>query len=495
MLPCKNTSASWKRAKGGFILLALIAAFSVPSFSALAATDETSQQISATMAGISQPAQASQPELAVVSSAASWGTFSDYTLRILNVTSQISNTGINDAVNVQLLGSTTTANVALTSSLPLTLGDIRAGDTVSVVLKYQIPDGVSIFRRTIRASAYDDFGNYYTYPASTNSQSLGNKTGVSVGDNLASLSDAELENALTGMDNLGVKWIRFDMAWDLVQRNDANHYDWSRYDRMIAAANRHGLNMLPILAYTPTWARQQACAADFQCAPADPNKFAAFAHEAAIRYAPLGIKTWEIWNEPNINAFWLPSPNATAYTDLLKASYTAIKNADPQAKVISGGLSPAENTPGHIAPRDFLTAMYLSGAKNYLDAVGYHPYSFPALPGSIFSWSGWSQMSDLNPSMRSIMIANGDGDKQIWATEYGVPSGGQSDVNETLQALSYRDAINQMSNMPWMGALFIHTYKDFSNNPSSIESYFGMVAYNGALKPSYYELKNDLAVQ
>ena len=134
------------------------------------------------------------------------------------------------------------------------------------------------------------------------------------------------------------------MAWDLVQPNDATHLTGPRYDRIVTAANNHNMKLLPILAYTPGWARQQACSANFQCAPADPGKFAAFANAAARRYAPLGIKSWEIWNEPNINAFWLPAPNAAAYAQLLRASYTSIKQADPQSTVISGGLSPAGNT-------------------------------------------------------------------------------------------------------------------------------------------------------
>ena len=142
-----------------------------------------------------------------------------------------------------------------------------------------------------------------------------------------------------------------------------------------------------------------------------------------------------------------------------------IKQADPQATVISGGLSPAENLGGRIAPLDYLASMYQSGARDYFDALGYHPFSYPALPSEVLAWSNWSQMSDLSPSVRNIMIDNGDGDKQVWATEYGVPTDGLDNVSETLQALAYRDVFQQMNNKPWLATLFFHTYRDYPNDP------------------------------
>ena len=136
--------------------------------------------------------------------------------------------------------------------------------------------------------------------------------------------------------------------------------------------------------------------------------------------------------------------------------------------------------------------MYQSGARDYFDAVGYHPYSFPRLTEQhpVLEWL----VADGGPesSIRSIVIDNGDSNKQIWGTEVGTPTSGQSGVNETLQALAYRDSIEQMNNKPWLATLFFHTYRDYSSDPNTIESFFGLIRYDGTRKPAYYELQGLL---
>ena len=313
------------------------------------------------------------------------------------------------------------------------------------------------------------------------------------------MSGKELDDTLADIESLHVGWLRFDLSWDEVQPSGPDHSDWSNYDRIVAAANRHHIQVLPILTYTPKWARLPACANfrdvnAFKCAPANPAQFARFAAAAAEHFRPLGVTHWEIWTEPNIVYFWRPAPDVRAYTELLKQSYTSIKAVDPDSVVISGGLSPVENLKTTVDPVEYLKGMYANGAKNYMDAVGYHPYSYPALPSNVLSWNSWSQMADRNPSIRSVMVDNGDGDKQIWATEFGVPtSGPRSYASEDLQTYSFADAIQQMKGKPWLATLFFHTYKDVGNDPGTIEDFFGVVRYDGSKKPAYYKLKELLA--
>ena len=72
---------------------------------------------------------------------------------------------------------------------------------------------------------------------------------------------------------------------------------------------------------------------------------------------------------------------------------------DPSAIVLSGGLAPAPDDGTNINAITFLQAMYANGAQGYFDVLGYHPYSYPALPNTYESWSGWSQMSH-QPELR-----------------------------------------------------------------------------------------------
>jgi hypothetical protein len=54
-----------------------------------------------------------------------------------------------------------------------------------------------------------------------------------------------------------------------------------------------------IIDYTPAWARASGAAGNQFGEPASASAFATFAGEVAARYAPMGVSTYEIWNEPN----------------------------------------------------------------------------------------------------------------------------------------------------------------------------------------------------
>lgn len=444
----------------------------------------------------SAPAQAtegSQPDLRIQSTESYWASYTDYQLKRLGVSVNLRNAGASKAFAVQVTGLTASSGVVVNTALPANVGDIDAGQTVSLQLQYSLPPSVTSFRSYLAASANDAYGNSYSYPAPAPDN--GKKIGFSVGDNFASLSDQELENAFADIAGLGVGWLRFDMAWSAAQPNSADSYSWSRFDRIVSAANRYNIKLLPILTYTPRWARRQECIDTFKCAPADPAAFATYAAAAAARYSSMGIHTWEIWNEPNLGLFWKPSPDAAAYTDLLERSYTSIKAVDSQATVIGAGLSdPAGSSGGNIDPRVFLNTMYQNGAKDYMDAVGYHPYSFPNLPSTTLDWSGWSIMGDVSYSIRSVMTSNGDGNKQIWATEFGCPTDGPTwRGDETVQAQIVRDGIQQMDAKPWLASLFLYSYKDLGTDPDTMENFFGLIRFDGSRKPAYFELQDVLA--
>lgn len=93
--------------------------------------------------------------------------------------------------------------------------------------------------------------------------------------------------------------------------------------------------------------------------------------------AAAGADAIEIWNEPNISREW-PSGqiDPVAYTELLRVSYNAIKQANPNTIVISGAPAPtgAEGAfPGDVMNDDrFVRGMAAAGAANYMDCVGVH---------------------------------------------------------------------------------------------------------------------------
>ena len=109
-------------------------------------------------------------------------------------------------------------------------------------------------------------------------------------------------------------------------------------DRVVDAINRAGLGIVARMDNQPEWARADGI---FPASgpPDDLEDWTDFLEDFVERYKGK-IQAYEIWNEPNLTREWGGPPNAVAYVDLLRASYQTIKKFDPQALVISAGLSP-----------------------------------------------------------------------------------------------------------------------------------------------------------
>src|SRR5579885_1826822 len=151
-------------------------------------------------------------------------------------------------------------------------------------------------------------------------------------------SSTQVDSALADAKNAGAHWIRMNAQWSDIQANGPSSWDWTGTDKVVNSANSHGLKVLATLTYSPKWAipsQYQSLTSKGQWelyAPANVNDFANFARTTAQHYAPKGVHYYEIWNEANC-AFWKPNPDPAYYTSLLKAAYTAIKQADSSAVV------------------------------------------------------------------------------------------------------------------------------------------------------------------
>ncbi len=332
------------------------------------------------------------------------------------------------------------------------------------------------------------------------------RLGISYGDRLVGMAPGELRATLDDARALGVGWIRLDLAWPDIQPNSAGEFDWSAFDKTVAEARSRDLQLLAILAYTPAWARPADCTTE-KCVPADPHAFASFAAAAARRYAGKGVHTWEIWNEPNISRFWQPAPDPVAYTRLLGLTAHAIRQADPSAFVISGGLAPAAASQG-VPQLEFLDQICALGANRLVDAIGYHPYSYPALASSPVSWSAWSQIAGTSTSFATILARHGTPAAKIWATEYGAPTSGLAvgtpipsspgspeidHVDDQRQALMAGDAVRTADRTQMIAAFFWFTDRDAGTSTDSAESFFGLRRADGSPKPAYYSFRDAVA--
>jgi hypothetical protein len=333
----------------------------------------------------------------------------------------------------------------------------------------------------------------------------GHQFGFSAGD-LVDLSPAELDARLADFATLGMTWVRVDIPWSVVQAAGPTSYDWAMYDRVVDAINARKLKTLLIIDYTPTWAGAPGCQGSEYCAPADPNQFAQYAGAVVRRYLPKGVNHWEVWNEPNHIGFWDPAPDPVAYMRLLKATVASIRKESPNAYIISGGLSPAYTEGGDIAPAQFMTSLYQNGFKDTVNAVAFHPYTFPATPSWHEDWNGWIQMQQV----RNVMVANGEAAKPVWLTEYGAPTGGPGaiasaqnpnfaaipdHVTEDFQASLAQQAVQTYRTHTWVGPMFWYGYRDKGTAPDTNENFFGLIRPDNSKKAAYTTLQKAIKGQ
>jgi hypothetical protein len=326
-------------------------------------------------------------------------------------------------------------------------------------------------------------------PVPTGPLPLTSRKGIN-GNELYGLSGEGLSSTIARYQTLGVKWVRFDFDWSVIQPTSSTQYVFERFDAVVLALRAADINILGIITYAPAWANGGQPSKFYP--PTSALDYATFAGALAKRYGPMGVHAWEIWNEPNLGQFWMPGANPAAYTALLKAAYPGIRAADPTATVITGGLAQPGNSATTMRALDFLTQIYRNGGSGFFDAVGNHPYDSPALPGVGYNWQ---QMYATSPSFLSVMTANGDGNKRIWMTEIGGPTSGNSEwgtvVSESVQADMLAAAYAQAASASWAGPVFWYNSQDFCtySPQSSAECFYGVYRYDGSAKPSMIRMQ------
>lgn len=239
--------------------------------------------------------------------------------------------------------------------------------------------------------------------------------GVYSGDALETRGSARAAT-LRSQRQTGFGIVRLPLDWATIQP-DPDRWSWATHDEFVLDAARAGMRVLPVLVQTPGWARSpdRSNAAGIW-PPQFPDYIVDFAGEAVRRYGTGGtlwranpdvpempVRSWQIWNEPNLRPWWPSGPDPEQYVALLRSAAIGIRSVDPAAEVVSAGLPLNDVWP----PERFLARMYELGAGPWMDTVASHPYALdPA--GTL------GRVEDIV----RVVVANGDRHR-VWATEFG----------------------------------------------------------------------------
>lgn len=308
---------------------------------------------------------------------------------------------------------------------------------------------------------------------------LAAETGISVpGTRLLWESPEQLAVDLDRIKASGVSYVRIDIPWTQIEGTQGRP-DWTNVDRVVAAAQARDLQVHGIVTTMAPWARPAG--SSWQYGPttdAERAAFATFARQAAARYDGR-IRSWEVWNEPNLDQFWAPRPSSTDYTKLIAQTYPAIKAGSPSATVMTGGTGGAGYAPD-IDSVTWYSDLYRQGARPNFDAVAVHPYT------NLDSGSSGEMAKAF--SIRNIMEANGDGGKKIWATETGAPTHGDQSVTPARAAELMAESDAAWRSMRNRGPVFWYTLQD-TQDPTR-EGGFGLFTLDGKPKPAYGVLQD-----
>lgn len=351
------------------------------------------------------------------------------------------------------------------------------------------------------------FAALVTWPAPAQAAAVATSAryGIAAGGELAYQSREKLDTYMKNVKAVGVERVRFDIDWDAIQFKGHDFYDWSGYDPMVDAAAAAGLRVTAVITHTPKWARAPECAeVSSRCRPINADAFAHFSGLAAKRYAPKGVDEWEIWNEPNLSALWLPAVDAVAYTEYLTKASAEIRKNNPKALILVGGLTHTFTNNGNSSPADFLRVIYERGAGNSFDAVAVHPYTYPFIPSYTGEPTGWKSLKDT----RQVIVDHGQPNKKIWITEFGAPTGGpmrqaisgttrtalgSDHVTEALNKRILEEATHFVQNNTWIDVFFWYSYQDKnSKDYSTTENFYGLVRSDGSRKPSYEAFRHAI---
>jgi hypothetical protein len=201
--------------------------------------------------------------------------------------------------------------------------------------------------------------------------------------NLGVTSAAQRRAQLDALQTTGATLARSDAFWERSEPSPpvggVHRYVWTFDDQIAGSLAASHLRWLPIVDYTAGWA--QSIPGLEHSPPSSSADYAAYAAALAARYGPDGsfwrahpelpalpVEAFEIWNEPDNSAFWVPRPDPARYVQLYTSARDAIHAVDPGAQVIVGGLS---------APTSFLPQLLAADPRlrGEIDGVAVHPYA------------------------------------------------------------------------------------------------------------------------
>jgi hypothetical protein len=206
--------------------------------------------------------------------------------------------------------------------------------------------------------------------------------------------------------NMQAGAIRLDVAPALIFPSSSDQPDFSGLDEITSLAQQYHLRVVADLFTIPSWLANCQTPTDqagmARCGTDDLAGYNSVISQI-VTHAGAVIHDWEIWNEPDSNQFFTGTP--AQYAGMLRTAHDAIKQIDPQANVLLGGIS-------NLAGMSWLAQVFATpgdDAEHAFDTANVHERGgLDALLGDIDQWR-W-------------FLAGHGFTGPLWVTEHGYPA-------------------------------------------------------------------------
>jgi Concanavalin A-like lectin/glucanases superfamily len=251
------------------------------------------------------------------------------------------------------------------------------------------------------------------------------------------------------MRDANVKLYRARFRQDQVLSN-GTYSQWTMLDNLAKQSALRDVTLQPVLINMPS---EQYTPPLTDAARAS---FADFAAAAARRYGPGGtfwpgcecpehpVSVWEVWNEANVSGFWNP-PSPHDYALLLQAVKSKLREADPEARIMFGGLAYPSSPNGttSLEPNGFLQSVIATVGPDGFDALALHSYHASASAG----------VSAIGATVATLETyagtdASGAPRQQVWVNEFGKPTTPDNPATTTVNEQQTSEAVQQ----DWLNA-------------------------------------------
>jgi hypothetical protein len=284
----------------------------------------------------------------------------------------------------------------------------------------------------------------------------------------------DMYQRLAAESNVG--HVRLEFPWWFIQKTRGAAFDFGLHDPLVDGYVAAGMRPFGMLGYSVNWASGGApnAGGETMRPPTDLDAWENYVYQVVNHYKDR-IHAWEVWNEPDVAHFWggREGGDPVAYTELLKRAHRAIKRADPNAIVISAGVTGTERG------ANFIHMMLDHGAAAYMDRLGIHGYiSDDGFAHTIYPDIIW-------PLIATARERTG---KPLWVTEVGWNSGCTGYLaacSEPEQASRLIKNMVMLFTIGHVEMVSVFQLKDPGDRPN----YFGIVQNNGTRRQAYTALQ------